>query len=195
MSIKYYKLLDILNRNGMTREELRLDIKVSSATMTKISSNEIVSLGVINKICKVLQLQPGDILEYVDEGDNEDLIVRDNKASKSSSKKTKEPPSNPNKQRVPKDDRPQYEIDFERAEKKKLDHVLSVKVTVEEYPKLRIGRWLPVPDQCLLPPNDEKDWQIKTDEKGYRSWYYFCPGNKIIPPYDFPGPRIDDSML
>ncbi|WP_099223066.1 helix-turn-helix domain-containing protein [Listeria costaricensis] len=64
MSIKYYKLLDLLNRRNMTKEELRLKIGVSSATMSKISSQKYVSLEVIDKICEALSVQPGDILEY-----------------------------------------------------------------------------------------------------------------------------------
>lgn len=65
MSIKYYKLLDLLNRRDMTKEELRIKIGVSSATMSKLSSQKYVSLEVIDKICEALEIQPGDILEYV----------------------------------------------------------------------------------------------------------------------------------
>lgn len=63
--IKYYKLLDTLNRRSMTKEELRQQIGISSATMSKISAHKAVSLDVIDKICKVLNCQPGDIIEYV----------------------------------------------------------------------------------------------------------------------------------
>lgn len=63
--IKYYKLLDQLNRRSMTKEELRQKIGVSSATMSKISSHKPVSLDVIDKICCSLDCQPGDIIEYV----------------------------------------------------------------------------------------------------------------------------------
>ena len=70
MSIKYYKLLDLLNRNGIGKTELRKKIDISSATLAKISKHEYVSLEVIDKICKVLDCQPGDILEYQpDEGE------------------------------------------------------------------------------------------------------------------------------
>lgn len=65
MSIKYYKMLDLMNRQGIGKEELRKKILVSPATMAKISKNEYVSLEVINKICRVLGCQPGDLLEYV----------------------------------------------------------------------------------------------------------------------------------
>lgn len=55
----------MLNRREMTREELRQAIGISSATMAKISSNEFVSLQVIDKICEELGCQPGDIMEYI----------------------------------------------------------------------------------------------------------------------------------
>lgn len=67
MAIKFYKLLDILNRRGMSKEVLRENIGISSATMAKISAHKSVSLDVINKICKALDVQPGDIMEYVQE--------------------------------------------------------------------------------------------------------------------------------
>lgn len=63
--IKYYKLLDMLNRKSMTKEELRQKIGISSATMSKISAHKLVSLDVIDKICNVLNCQPGDIIEHI----------------------------------------------------------------------------------------------------------------------------------
>ena len=65
MAIKYYKLLDRLNRLKISKEDLRLKIGVSSATLAKLSKNQYVSLEVIDRICDVLHCQPGDILEYV----------------------------------------------------------------------------------------------------------------------------------
>ena len=54
-----------MHRQGFSKEELRKQIQVSSATMAKISKNEPISLDVINKVCSVLNCQPGDILEYI----------------------------------------------------------------------------------------------------------------------------------
>lgn len=65
MAIKYYKMLDMMNRQGIGKEELRKKIQVSPATMAKISKNEYVSLEVINKICAVMDCQPGELMEYV----------------------------------------------------------------------------------------------------------------------------------
>lgn len=63
--IKYYKLLDTLNRRSMTKEELRQQIGISSATMSKISAHKMVSLEVIDKICCALNRRPGDIIGYI----------------------------------------------------------------------------------------------------------------------------------
>ena len=67
MSIKFYRLLDTLNKRGMTKGELQKQAAFSSATMAKISSHKAVSLSVIDSICKTLDCQPGDIMEYVPE--------------------------------------------------------------------------------------------------------------------------------
>ena len=57
--IKYYRLLDILNRRSMTKEELRQQIGISSATMCKI--------------CEALGCQPGDLMEYLPGNEVRDL--------------------------------------------------------------------------------------------------------------------------
>lgn len=72
--IKYYKLLDTLNRRSMTKEELRQQIGISSATMSKISAHKAVSLDVIDKICGALNCQPGDIIEYVPVGNQQEPL-------------------------------------------------------------------------------------------------------------------------
>lgn len=65
VAIKYYKMLDLMNRQGIGKEELRKKISISPATMAKISKNQYVSLEVIDKICDVLSCQPGDLMEHV----------------------------------------------------------------------------------------------------------------------------------
>jgi DNA-binding Xre family transcriptional regulator len=67
MSIKYYKLLDMLNKKSIFKGELQKMAGFSSATMAKISSNKPVNISVIDAICKALNCQPGDIMEYVEE--------------------------------------------------------------------------------------------------------------------------------
>ena len=70
MAIKYFKLLDMLNKKSISKGELQRMAGFSSATMAKISSHDLIALKVVNDICKALNCQPGDIMEYVTEGDS-----------------------------------------------------------------------------------------------------------------------------
>ena len=67
MAIKYFKLLDMINKKGMSKGELQRLADFSSATMAKLSSHKPVNLAVIDSICKVMGCQPGDIMEYMEE--------------------------------------------------------------------------------------------------------------------------------
>lgn len=63
--ISYRKLFRILRERGIKKEELRKTINISSVTMAKMGKEEPVNLKVIDSICQVLNVQPGDILEYI----------------------------------------------------------------------------------------------------------------------------------
>ncbi len=67
MPIKYYKLLDVIHRKGISKMQLKEMTNIGTATLAKLSNNEKVSLDVIERICEVLDVQPGDIMEYVKE--------------------------------------------------------------------------------------------------------------------------------
>lgn len=71
MPIKYYKLWDLLTRRGMKKTDL-LEI-ISSPTLAKLSKGETVTTEVVAKICKALNCQPGDIMEYEDDMGGLDL--------------------------------------------------------------------------------------------------------------------------
>ena len=68
MGIKYYKLLDLLNRRGMKKTDL-LNV-ISAPTLAKLSKGKTVTTEVIENICKYLNCQPGDIMEYEPEENN-----------------------------------------------------------------------------------------------------------------------------
>lgn len=65
--IAYYKLLDYLNRNKISKEKFRKMIGIAPSTMAKISKNEPISLSVIDRICYELKCQPGDIIEHIEQ--------------------------------------------------------------------------------------------------------------------------------
>lgn len=65
MSMRYYKLFDMLNRRGMKKTDLLAVI--SSPTLAKLSKGETVTTDVLSKLCAFLNCQPGDIMEYLSE--------------------------------------------------------------------------------------------------------------------------------
>lgn len=67
MGMRYYKLLDLLNRRNISKTQLRIAIGISTKTLAKISGHEQISMEVLEKICAYLKVQPGDIVEYVDD--------------------------------------------------------------------------------------------------------------------------------
>ena len=66
MAIKYYKLLTLLNKRGIAKTQLREDLGLGSNTIAKFSNHEPVSFEVLDKLCEYLDVQPGDIIEYVE---------------------------------------------------------------------------------------------------------------------------------
>ncbi|EGO63532.1 helix-turn-helix domain-containing protein [Acetonema longum] len=67
MAIKYYKLLDMLQRQGISKGQFAEITGLSSATVAKLSGHKTVNIEIIDRVCKTLNCQPGDIMEYIDE--------------------------------------------------------------------------------------------------------------------------------
>lgn len=65
MSMKYYKLFDLLTRKGMKKTDLINNKIISSPTLAKLSKGETVTTEVLSNICEALNCQPGDIMEYI----------------------------------------------------------------------------------------------------------------------------------
>lgn len=65
MSMKYYKLFDLLTRKGMKKTDLLNNKIISSPTLAKLSKGETVTTEVLSNICEYLNCQPEDIMEYV----------------------------------------------------------------------------------------------------------------------------------
>ncbi|MCL1829346.1 MAG: helix-turn-helix transcriptional regulator [Oscillospiraceae bacterium] len=66
MPIKYDKLFDLLKINNLTMYSLRRDKVIGTETLEKMrkGSGHIDSRS-IERLCKYLNCQPGDIMEYV----------------------------------------------------------------------------------------------------------------------------------
>jgi len=66
MAIKYDKLFKLFEEKGITTYKIRKENIVSQGTLTKMKNgNGSIDTRTIDKICRVLNCQPGDILEYV----------------------------------------------------------------------------------------------------------------------------------
>lgn len=76
MRMSYKKMFDILEKKKITKTELRENIKISTATLAKLSKNEPVAMKVIEDICDFLNCQPGDIMEMEKEVDKSTLLYR-----------------------------------------------------------------------------------------------------------------------
>lgn len=77
MAIVYDKLFDVLSELGMKNIELQDKANITASIMARLARNESVRTDTINKICKALQCQPGDIMEYIDiEVIDETVILR-----------------------------------------------------------------------------------------------------------------------
>lgn len=74
MPIKYkFDILEKLKKAGYSTYRIRKDKLLSESTVQKFRKGALVSLENIQIICKLLNCQPGDILEYVeDENKNEE---------------------------------------------------------------------------------------------------------------------------
>ncbi len=67
MAFDYNKLWRLLEDNKMQREDLRIEVGMSSATLAKLGKNKIVSMDVLGRICQVLNCDIGDIVSYVED--------------------------------------------------------------------------------------------------------------------------------
>ena len=74
--ISYNKLFEILEQRNITKTELRENIKISTATLAKLSKNEPIAMKVLEDICNFLNCQPGDIMEMEKEVDKTTLLYR-----------------------------------------------------------------------------------------------------------------------
>ena len=82
MAISYNKLWKLLVDKKMSKADLRKAAGIAPNTMTRLRRDEEVTLTVLNKICKTLDVNIGDIMEFLPEEsqDRNELSVagRDN---------------------------------------------------------------------------------------------------------------------
>ena len=65
MSISYKKLWKKMIDKEINKVQLCEKIAISSSTMAKLTNNETVTLTVMEKICRYLQCDIGDVCEFI----------------------------------------------------------------------------------------------------------------------------------
>lgn len=66
MSLKYkIDVLAALKEKGFSSFRLRNEKLIGESYLTQIRKGEMVSHACLDKLCELLECQPGDILEYV----------------------------------------------------------------------------------------------------------------------------------
>ena len=72
MVISYNKLWKLLVDKKMSKADLRKAAGIAPNTMTRLRRDEEVTLSVLNRICVVLDVNIGDVMEFTnDERDGE----------------------------------------------------------------------------------------------------------------------------
>lgn len=65
MAIIYRKMVDLLQQKGVTSYTLKKYNIVGQSAWQKIQNNGNLDMRSIDALCKYLNCQPGDLLEYV----------------------------------------------------------------------------------------------------------------------------------
>lgn len=68
MSIRYrFDILTVLKDKGYNTNRIRKENLLSEGVLQSLRENKYISLANISRICELLECQPGDIIEYVEE--------------------------------------------------------------------------------------------------------------------------------
>ncbi len=74
--ISYRKLFLMMEERQITKEKLKNELRISSATMAKLAKNEEVSLTTIQNLCNYFDCQPGAILSYEKEIEKNSILFK-----------------------------------------------------------------------------------------------------------------------
>ncbi|MDY5056230.1 MAG: helix-turn-helix transcriptional regulator [Bullifex sp.] len=67
MAVTYNRLWKLLIDRKLSRSQLRKEANISPNTMTKLNKDEMVALAVLDRICNVLDVDYGDIMQHVNQ--------------------------------------------------------------------------------------------------------------------------------
>ena len=70
MAVSYNKLWKLLVDKKMSKADLRKAADISPNTMTKLRRNEPVNLATLEKVCTLLNVDFGDLIEHIPDEEN-----------------------------------------------------------------------------------------------------------------------------
>lgn len=65
MPVKYDKLFLLMKQKGLTTYRIRKENIISQSALQSLREGKSVTIDTIASLCKVLDCQPGDIMEYI----------------------------------------------------------------------------------------------------------------------------------
>lgn len=71
MAISYNRLWKLLVDKKMSKSDLRKAVEMSPQTLTKMRRDEPITLTTLERICRVLNSDFGDIVQYIPDEDLE----------------------------------------------------------------------------------------------------------------------------
>lgn len=71
MPINYRKLFALMEKKGLTTYRIRKEKIISEGALQSLREGKSVTMSTISALCKALDCQPGDILEYEPDGETE----------------------------------------------------------------------------------------------------------------------------
>lgn len=77
MKISYNRLWKLLVDKKMSKADLRKSAGIAPNTMTKLRRDQEVTLSILGRICKLLDANIGDIMEFLPEESQDDLSSSD----------------------------------------------------------------------------------------------------------------------
>lgn len=77
MPLSYEKLFSLMKEKGLTTYKIRKENIISQSALTALKKGKSVTTDTIEKLCKALNCQPGDLMTYIE--DNKENFFDDKK--------------------------------------------------------------------------------------------------------------------
>lgn len=68
-----FDVMSFLKEKGYTTYKIRKENLLSSSTIQSLKGNDPISWANIDRICQLLDCQPGDLLEYIPDKEENDV--------------------------------------------------------------------------------------------------------------------------